>query len=288
MRGSTRCTFTLARRFKALQAVPVTVNGRQTLWVDLRDGLSHGLVAGSPWPSVPWEADEQLVMRRLVRAGDIVFDIGAHIGLHTVLLSELAGPAGEVHAFEPNDGKTDALAMTVASLPNATLHPVALGDAPGRAPLFVPEDESMASLMDWTDGTVGVVSVHSCEVDRLDDLVASGQLRRPDFIKCDTEGCEARIFSGAARTIDCSRAPTILYEANGPSARAFGVGIAAATDLLRSFTRADFRFFHIRTGGELRPMPTFDTGCQYFNLVAVPASRLDRLAGPESRPDQTC
>jgi FkbM family methyltransferase len=76
----------------------------------------------------------------------------------------------------------------------------------------VPLDESMASLMDWTGGRVGTVSVHTCEVERLDDLVARRELRRPDFIKCDTEGCEARIFAGGARTIDCEPAPTILYE----------------------------------------------------------------------------
>lgn len=134
LRGRTRVTFALARRFPSLQAVPVTVNGHQTIWVDLRDALSHALVAGSPWPGVPWEADEQLVMRRLVRPGDIVFDIGAHIGLHTVLLAELAGPAGDVHAFEPNDAKIDTLAKTIARLPNAALHPIALGDSPGRAP----------------------------------------------------------------------------------------------------------------------------------------------------------
>src|SRR5207244_9981399 len=81
-RGSTRCTFALAQRIPALQAVPITINGDQRLYVDLRDGLSHPLLAGSPWESVPWEVDEQAVMRRLVRPGDVIFDIGAHIGLH--------------------------------------------------------------------------------------------------------------------------------------------------------------------------------------------------------------
>src|SRR6476469_11240640 len=99
MRGSTRLTFALAKRFKTLQGVPIEING-QRLWIDLRDGLSHLLLAGSPWPGVPWEVNEQLVMRRLVRPGDVVLDVGAHIGLHTVLLSALAGPHGAVHAFE--------------------------------------------------------------------------------------------------------------------------------------------------------------------------------------------
>ena len=39
-------------------------------------------------------------MRRVVRRGDVIFDIGAHMGLHTVLLSALTGDTGAVHAFE--------------------------------------------------------------------------------------------------------------------------------------------------------------------------------------------
>jgi hypothetical protein len=152
-RGSTRATFMLARRLKSLQAVAVTIDSHR-LYVDLRDGLSHGLLAGSPWATVPWEVDEQNVMRQLIRTGDRVFDIGAHIGLHTVLFSELVGPTGEVHAFEPNAAKASTLAVTISSLRNARLHPVALGERAGRATLFVPEDQSMASLADWTGGRV--------------------------------------------------------------------------------------------------------------------------------------
>jgi hypothetical protein len=80
VRGSTRFTYVLARHLQALQRVPITINGHQQLFVDLRDGLSHDLLAGSPWDSVPWEPDEQLLMRRLVRENDTAYDIGAALG----------------------------------------------------------------------------------------------------------------------------------------------------------------------------------------------------------------
>jgi FkbM family methyltransferase len=261
-----------------LQAVPITVNNSQRLWVDLRDGISHLLLAGSPWRGVPWDPDEQLVMRQVVRPGDVVLDIGAHIGMHTVLLSKLAGPSGAVHAFEPNPRKAGALAVTVASLRNARLHLIALGDHAGTLPLFVPEDQSMASLADWTDGRVGPVEAASCEMRPLDDLVLAGEVPLPDFVKCDVEGGEPRVFAGARATLDQVTAPIILYEANRLSARAFGAAVSTGTHMLRRCYCANYRFFHVQPAGELRPIDAFDPGCEHFNLLAVPASRLDRLS----------
>ena len=160
-RGSTRSTFLLARHLRSLQAVPITINGRR-LFVDLRDGLSHALLAGSPWPTVPWEKDEQLIMRRLVRPGDVVFDVGAHIGVHMVLLSELATPRGCVHAFEPNPAKIPTLRRTAGVCHNTTVHAFGLSHSERQATLFVPVDESMASLRDWTSGRVGAVREVPC------------------------------------------------------------------------------------------------------------------------------
>jgi FkbM family methyltransferase len=208
-RGRTRCTFALAHRLKSLQSVPIAVHG-EYVFVNLEDGPSHLLLAGSPWADPPWETDEQELMRRLLRSGDVAFDIGAHIGLHTVLLAQLVGPAGAVHAFEPNPRRVAALAATLDRLPRAQLHAVALGDRVAEAPLFVPHDESMASLADWTDGRAGGIEVRACAVRPLDDLVRAGEAPLPYFIKCDVEGAELRVFMGARWVLDRPDAPFIL------------------------------------------------------------------------------
>jgi FkbM family methyltransferase len=272
VRGSTRLAFTLARRVGSLRAVPISIAGR-TLYVDLRDGLSHDMLAGSPWSTVPWEASEQEVMRRLVRPGDVALDIGAHIGLHLVLLADLVGPPGRVHAFEPNPHRLHALAMTVAALPNATLHPVGLADRTGRSTLFVPGDESMASLADWTEGRTGRVEHAECDVRRLDDMVGSGEVDRPAFIKCDVEGAELRVFGGARETLDRPDAPIILYEANARSAAASGADVSAATRFLTGLASARYSIRHVQSGGRLVPVDRLDPSQDHFNLVAIPAAR---------------
>ena len=48
-----------------------------------------------------WEPAETAMFLDLVRAGDRVVDVGAHVGYFTVLFSRLCGREGFVHAFEP-------------------------------------------------------------------------------------------------------------------------------------------------------------------------------------------
>jgi FkbM family methyltransferase len=276
LRGSWRFPAALARRFSTLQAVPVSIGGR-LLYVDLREGQSHSLLEGSPWDQVPWEVDEQLVMKGVVRPGDVVFDVGAHVGLHTVLLSALTGPAGAVHAFEANPERLHALAVTASGLGNTTLHPYGLADCTGSTTLFVPENGSMASLKDWTDGRVGAIHQVDCDLRVLDDVVGRREAAVPDFIKCDVEGGELRVFEGAVQVLSKPEAPIILYEASALSSRAFGNRVSAATDFLRSLERADYTIFHVQPGGELHQLEAFSSDCEFFNLVAVPRSRWHRL-----------
>jgi FkbM family methyltransferase len=279
VRGSTRMTFGLARYMRSLQQVPIRV-GSSTVHIDLRDPQAHVLLMRAPWPETPCEPDEQAIMRRIIRPGDIVLDIGAHIGLHTTLLSQLVGPSGRVHAFEANPRRGPALARTIEHCPNATLHLFGLGSDEEVATLFVPaEDDAMASLTDWTLGEAGAVSRTTCTLRTLDRLTESGLVPHADFMKCDVEGAELQVFNGARLTLDRADAPCVMYEANARSARAFASSTAAATQWLAALERPAFQFFHVQPHAALLPVsPELHTRDDHFNLLAVPAARMERLA----------
>jgi FkbM family methyltransferase len=278
LRGSTRITFALARRMRMLQAVPVVVNNHETMFVDLRNSIAHVLLEGSPWDGAPWEVKEQLLMRWVVRPGDVVLDIGANIGLHTALLADLVGPAGHVHAFEPQHDLLYALQRTAEYAGNATIYPFGLGERREQRPLYIPEDDySFASFADWTAGCVGKVHSATCEVRTLDELVGAGMIGRPRFIKCDVEGAETLVFRGARETLNHEDGPIVLYEASGKSARGFGLAISAATAVLRELENAGFEIFHLRKHAQLIPLPTFRADCDHYNLVAVPRSRIGEI-----------
>ena len=260
-----------------LRRVPVRIAADQILFLDMRDAVCRDILRDSPYDHHPWEPDEQQVMRRIVRRGEIAFDIGAHFGEHSVLLADLVGPHGRVFAFEPNPERLDALRRTVTQRGNGQVLPFAVADAPGTALLYVPEYHVAASLADWTQNRVGRVQTIPCERISLDALIANGAVPQPDFVKCDVEGAELLVFRGAVRMLDRPDAPIVMYEANLPGARAFGFSIAASTEFLAQLRAPGYSFFWIQPQGTLRPVRELQPGVELFNLVAVPASKRERV-----------
>jgi len=262
----------------SLQEVPIGIGDGQIVYLDMQDAMCRDVLRNSPYVSHPWEPDEQAVIRRLVRPGDVVFDIGAHFGEHSALMADLVGPAGRIIAFEPNPDRQRGLRRTMAERGNGELLGIALADACGTARLFVPEFHVTASLADWTARRVGPVRELTCEQDTIDRLLSGGRVPRPQFIKCDVEGAELLVFKGAAGLLDRADAPIVMYEANGPAARAFGTAVSASTEYLRGLSAPAFSFFWVQPGGALVPIDAaLQPGVDLFNLVAIPAHR--RAAG---------
>ncbi len=266
MRGSFRLTNFLSPRLKSLQCVPIQTDSG-TLYGDHRIASSRGLLANPKSQS-----GEDIVMRNLVKKNDIVFDIGAHFGFYTLLLSQLVGKNGKVFAFEPNSELLPSLRKTIEPFANIELFPIALSDREGKINLFVPEDASMASLNDWTDGIGGNVHEVSCEMQRLDDLVNEGKLPVPQFIKCDVEGAELSVFNGGIKTLNRVDAPVIMFELNAKAANAFGKTTNSYFDFLKSLEEPEYNFFEVLPSG-IQKLKSIEI--EFTNIVAVPKIKQD-------------
>lgn len=273
LKGRRRLTCFLAGRLKSLQAVPIAIADWTPVYIDLRYADMHKWLIGHPWSSSPREPEEQAIMRRFVRSGDIVFDIGANIGLHAALLSRLVGETGRVVAFEPNLELIPSLQKTIAQMNNAVLYPYALSDEATSSVLFVPlHSPDVGSLGDWTQDEYGSVHTIACQQQRLDDLIEAEALPHPDFIKCDVEGAELRVFQGAVETLNRVDAPIVLFEANVHTVRGLGVDTWAAMKFLVDLPMPQYRVFEVRSGGELSEEILLEQGGS--NLLAIPASKL--------------
>jgi FkbM family methyltransferase len=141
------------------------------------------------------------MFRQIIEPEDLVLDVGANIGGHTIVMSQLVGPSGLVHAFEPQRLVYQTLAgnMAINSLTNVICHQKALGSQQGT--LLVPSldyanvgNYGGLELGNWTDGEpVDVITIDS--------------LNLPDcnFIKMDVEGMEQSALEGAVNTINSFR-----------------------------------------------------------------------------------
>jgi FkbM family methyltransferase len=142
-------------------------------------------VCGRHW-SGNWESERVALVERLVHAGDVVWDIGAHHGVISLMASRLAGARGTVHAFEPARGNFALLRQHLAwNTPHTvTAHNLAVAARPERR-RFGGSGSSQALALDVGDELVDCTTIES--------LIASG-IPAPTVIKLDAEGSEGEIL----------------------------------------------------------------------------------------------
>ena len=133
------------------------------------------------------------VLRRLVQPGMVVADVGANIGLLTLIMAWSAGPSGKVIAFEPEAIPRSNLEKMkhLNGLTWVEVRDQAVGDKPGRLTFHVSDIIGHSSLYALPD-TEGSREVQ-VEVVRLDDVAPA---KRMDVVKIDVEGAELDVLAG--------------------------------------------------------------------------------------------
>lgn len=78
-----------------------------------------------------YEATFAKAVQQAVGLGDVVWDIGANLGLYTSVFLDLAGLQGKVIAFEPAPACFAAMQETFKDVPNVQLMNMAMGNEAG-------------------------------------------------------------------------------------------------------------------------------------------------------------
>jgi FkbM family methyltransferase len=175
------------------------------------------------------DAAEIAWMRRLIRPGNAVLDIGANIGFYTVLLSDLIGPAGQVHAFEPDSTNFAHLSEMTGGRGNVTLVPKAVSDQTGKLLIYTSPD------LNVDHRTYKVYRYQAvCPVDAvsIDDYV--GGRFQVDVVKMDIQGYELSALRGMEKTITANPAIIIFSEFWPYGLRQSGGSACRAYDYIRS------------------------------------------------------
>ena len=175
------------------------------------------------------DAVEIAWMRRLVRPGSHVLDIGANIGFYTLLLSELIGSEGHVHAFEPDAINFKRLSAMAGHKSNITLVPKAVSDRSGKLLIYTSPQLNVDHRTYKVANYKETIAVDGMSID---DYV--GGRFRVDFIKMDIQGYELHALRGMERTVIANPAIVIFSEFWPYGFRLCGTNASLVYDYIRS------------------------------------------------------
>jgi FkbM family methyltransferase len=179
--------------------------------LDLEEGIDFSIyLLGA------FERSTVATLRALVKPGDVVLDIGANIGAHTLGLAKNVGATGKVYAFEPADFAFQKLLRNLALNPEleqrTRASQVMLGsgaDKPRSGVYASWPLEKVDSVHPKHRGRF--VSTQGASADTLDKFVEREKIGRIDFIKMDVDGNELPVLQGGRRVLREQR-PTIVLE----------------------------------------------------------------------------
>lgn len=153
----------------------------------------------------PWIAQ---LSRKLLGPGDVVYDLGAHVGYTTVLFAQFLQGSGEIHAFEILPSTAALLRKTVEAngFGNITIHVVGLGAEGGEFELPVGPTAMTSIIAKKQEGQ----ACESCRVVRLDDYRREKGLPGPTLIKMDIERAEIDCLNGSLDLVNEFRPVMII------------------------------------------------------------------------------
>jgi FkbM family methyltransferase len=223
----------LARALYPLTAgAPVRSVYGPVLAVDLRDTtIWHSLFGNHA--SVPD------VLSHLLE-GDVFIDVGANIGLYTILAAQRVGPGGMVIAVEPSRREFMRLMQNIElnSVHNVLPMYAAASERTGVARLLVSEithgggNRIVCNKVDNATGDE-IVSVPTFHLDQLVSGLLNGDRRRI-AIKIDTEGHELHVLKGAPNLLSDGRCHFVSVEIDDANLNSHGGDVAQLYEYMKA------------------------------------------------------
>ncbi len=158
-----------------------------------------------------YEPAELKVLEKLLPPKGTFMDIGANMGLYSLLASRTAGPEGTVYCFEPLEKNYKMLKNNIAinRLSNIHSEKLAIGEKNKTTTLYYDDQEKnqgMATTRYIKDAYREEITMVS-----LDEYVNNHAISRIHLIKIDIEGSEYAALLGMRNTLSAHR-PAIIIE----------------------------------------------------------------------------
>jgi FkbM family methyltransferase len=192
-----------------------------------------GSAAAAYYRTFPSETIAQWISE-VLRPGMTAVDVGAHVGVYSLLLARLVGPRGVVHAIEPQRECVSVVERNAAlnHLPQLEAHSLALSDADGEIGLDLDPSRLSACAIPAEDAHGLTVPAMTLET-----FARQEELEAIDLLKLDAAGNELAVLRGARPLLEGGAVGSIICKLYHPDVVAdrFGedLGPRATTEFLR-------------------------------------------------------
>jgi FkbM family methyltransferase len=151
------------------------------------------------------------------KEGDIVVDVGAHIGKYSIIASKMVGSRGKVIAIEAHPGNCDLLRQNIAlnKLSNVAVLNCAAHSTETLVRLYEPGQEDGFTIYNtiMTDrASLNTQRYVEVKANTLDSLLLEAGIKQVNWIKIDVEGAEFEVLRGATAILSSSKDISLLIE----------------------------------------------------------------------------
>lgn len=182
---------------------------------DYRVLLDHRELATRNMAYRVYEVNELAWLRRFLRPGDLVLDVGSNVGYMAAHFAGMVGRAGAVFAFEPSARAFALLSRMADSGASSVIRPVraAVSNRCGSA-VFFETDQILANgygRIDRRPSARFCCDEQVVPVTTLDEFAGRHALGKVRFVKLDIEGAEGAAIEGMVGLLS-KASPVVLTE----------------------------------------------------------------------------
>lgn len=214
-----------------------------------------------------YEVSEITFIHKMLKPGMVFVDVGANIGLYSVIAAKLVGEKGQVYSFEPASETYNRLQLNIShnKCNNVVPLKMAISEDIGVASMKVVGDgySAWSSLGNTIEGKE--VVLQDVQTVSLDSIAHEyNLLGNIDLIKIDVEGWERNVLTGARMVMSESKAPIMMVEFTEENANRNGVSCA---ELYRFIKECDYELY--RYVLESNTLEMLDESDHYYYMNAI-------------------
>jgi len=216
-----------------------------------------------------YEKSELQFLKSFLRPDDIFIDLGANIGLYTLIAASSVGNGGHVYAIEPHSRAYERLIDNIAvnGFGNTSCYRYAVSDCSEQVELNILTGgyDAWSSLAEPEKGSSFIKEfVDAVTLDSfVDEYDLVGRIR---MIKVDIEGWESRFLAGAHETLSRDDAPVLQLEFAEQACRLAG---SSCAQLYRALRKLDYKLYAYDSKKNRLKYEPFCDYYSYENLIAV-------------------